>query len=106
MKPPARLLGPVPGQDHPLKLQHLLLESKQLSTERGKAGTGNLRHPLVVRVGNNAQQFCDPFTPDWRDNTELGEVRPDRIDHRGLLADEQMTSTVKHQAALLLRRFR
>jgi hypothetical protein len=27
---------------------------------------------------------------------------PDRINHRGLLADEQMASAVKHQAALLL----
>jgi hypothetical protein len=37
-----------------------------------------------------------------RDNAELGEVRADRINHRGLLADKQMASTVKHQAALLL----
>jgi hypothetical protein len=28
-----------------------------------------------------------------------------RIDQRGLLADEQMASTMKHQATLLLRRF-
>jgi hypothetical protein len=30
-------------------------------------------------------------------------VSPDRIDHRRLLADEQMPCAVKHQAALLLR---
>jgi hypothetical protein len=77
MKALTRLVGPMPGQDHPIELQNLFLESEQLSTERGKAGTGNLRHPLVVRVGNNAQQFCDSFTPDWRDNAELGEVRPE-----------------------------
>jgi hypothetical protein len=41
---------------------------------------------------------------DRRDNAELGKVCPDRIDHRGLLADEQMASAVKHQAALLFRR--
>src|SRR5882672_10284692 len=50
------------------------------------------------------QQFRDPFAPDRRDNAELGKVRSDRINHRGLLADEQMTGAVKHQAALLLRR--
>src|SRR5262245_29819186 len=31
-------------------------------------------------------------------------MRPDRIDHRGLLANEQMTGAMEHQAALLLRR--
>jgi hypothetical protein len=30
-------------------------------------------------------------------------VRADRINHRSLLANEQMASAVKHQAALLLR---
>jgi hypothetical protein len=49
------------------------------------------------------QQFGDSFTPDRRDDTELGEVRPHRINHRGLLADEQIACAVKHQAALLLR---
>jgi hypothetical protein len=75
-----------------------------LIAKRGKACTGNLRNPLVVRVGNNMQQFRNPFTPDRRDNAELGEVRSDRIDHRGLLTDEQMACAVKHQAALLLGR--
>src|SRR4030081_2781946 len=46
----------------------LLLEAEQLGAERGKAGTGNLWHPLVTRVGNNVQQFSDAFTPDRRDN--------------------------------------
>jgi hypothetical protein len=32
-------------------------------------------------------------------------VRSDRINHSGLLSDEQMASAVKHQATLLLRRF-
>src|SRR6267154_2162788 len=104
MKALARLVGPVPGHDHPIKLQDLLLEAEQLSAERGKARAGNLRHPFVARVGNNMQQFHDTFTPDRRDNAELGEVSSDRINHRGLLAYEQMASAVKHQAALLLRR--
>jgi hypothetical protein len=37
-----------------------------------------------------------------RYNAELGEMRSDRINHCGLLADEQMTGTVKHQTTLLL----
>jgi hypothetical protein len=43
------------------------------------------------------------FTPDRRDNAELGKVSSDRVNHRGLLADELMAGAVKHQAALLLR---
>jgi len=53
MKALARLVGPVPGHDHPIKLQDLLLEAEQLSAERGKARAGNLRHSFVARVGNN-----------------------------------------------------
>ena len=102
MKALARLVGPMPSHDHPIKLQNLLLQAEQLGTERGKARAGNLWYPLVARVGNNAQQFRDPFAPDRRDNAELGKLRSDRINHCGLLADEQMASTVKHQAALLL----
>src|SRR5258708_26096351 len=102
MKALARLVGPVPGDDHPIKLQDLLLEAEQLSAERGKARAGNLWHPFVARVGNNMQQFHDTFTPDRRDNAELGKVSADRINHCGLLADEQMAGAVKHQAALLL----
>src|SRR3954470_14115261 len=63
MKTLARLVGPVPGHNHPIELQDLLLDTEQLSTERGKARTGNLRHPLVVRVGNNMQQFRDALRP-------------------------------------------
>ena len=31
-----------------------------------------------------------------------GKMGADRVDHRGLLADEQMTRAMEHQAALLL----
>jgi hypothetical protein len=61
MKALARLVGPVPGHDHPIEL---LLEAEQLSAERGKARTGNLGHPFVAWVGNNMQQFRDSFAPD------------------------------------------
>src|SRR6266700_994717 len=97
MKALARLVGPVPGHDQPIELQDLLLEAEQLSAERGKARASNLRHPFVARVGNNMQQFRDSFTPYRRDDTELGEVRADRINHRSLLANEQMAYSVKRQ---------
>jgi hypothetical protein len=104
MKALARLVGPVPGHDHPIELHNLLLEAEELGTERGKARKGNLRHPFVARVGNDRQQFRDTFTPDRGDDAELGEVSSDRINHRCLLANEQVARAMEHQAALLLRR--
>src|SRR6266480_2517085 len=102
MKALARLVGTVPGHDHSIELQNLLLEAEQSIAERGKTRTGNLWHPFVARVGHNMQQLRDTFVPDWCDNAELGKVSPDRVNHRGLLADEQMAGAVKRQAALLL----
>ena len=103
MKPLARFVGAVPDHDHPIELHDLLLEAEQLIAERGKARAGNLRHPFVTRVGNNVEQLGYSFAPDRRDDTKFGKVSPDRIDHRGLLANKQMPCAVKHQAALLLR---
>src|ERR1700716_2208553 len=104
MKALARLVGPVPGHDHSIKLQDLPLETEQLIAKRGKARTANRRDPVVARVGKNIQQFGGSLWPDRRDNAELGKVSADRVNYRGLLADEQMACAVKHQAALLLGR--
>src|SRR5262245_4138798 len=39
---------------------------------------------------------------DRRDDSELCKMGTDRIDHRGLLADEEMAGAMEHQTALLL----
>jgi len=44
----------------------------------------------------------DTMAPDRRDDAKLRKMSADGIDHRGLLADEQMTGTVQRQATLLL----
>jgi hypothetical protein len=41
---------------------------------------------------------------DRCDDAKLGKMRADRIDHCGLLANEQMAGAMEHQAALLFRR--
>ena len=82
-----RLL-PVPDHDHPIELHNLFLEGEQLIAERGNACAGNLRHSFIARVGNNMQQFRDPFAADRGDNAELGEVSSDRIDHSRLQHDQ------------------
>ena len=50
MKALARFVGAVPDHDHPIELHDLLLEAEQLIAERGKARSGNLRHPFDARV--------------------------------------------------------
>ena len=62
----------------------------------------NVRHPLVGRIANNVEQLLDTIASHRGDNPKLGEMSADRIDHRGLLADEQMARTMEHQTALLL----
>ena len=45
-----------------------------------------------------------PLRPTAAVDAKLGKVSPDRIDHRGLLPDEQMARAMEHQPALLLGR--
>src|SRR5664280_371616 len=104
IKSPARLIGSMPGHDYTVELQDLLLEPAQLSPECSETRTGYRRNSLVARIGDDIEQFLDPLAADRRDDPELGKMGPDRIDHSGLLADEQMARTMEHQAALLLGR--
>jgi len=92
----------VPGVDHPVELENLLLKDPQLGTERRKTRARNLRHPFVTWIGNDPEQFLDAFAADRRDDSELCKMGTDRINYRGLLADEEMAGAMKHQAALLL----
>ena len=81
-----------------------VLQHPQLGAESQGTGTCNLGQPFVARIGNDFEQFIDTLAPDRRNDTKFGKVSPDRIDHRGLLANKQMPCAVNHQAALLLRR--
>jgi hypothetical protein len=50
----ARLVGPVPGQDHPIKLQNLLLQAVQLSAERGKTLRPTCRYREVQTADSDS----------------------------------------------------
>jgi hypothetical protein len=52
-------------------------------------------------IGDDFQQLLDTPAPDKGDNPELGKMGADRIDHGGLLADGEMTGSMKHQTAQL-----
>src|SRR5216684_6981059 len=50
------------------------------------------------------EQVLDTMASDPCRDPELGKMGADRIDHGGLLPDEEMARAVEHQAALLLGR--
>jgi hypothetical protein len=50
--------------------------------------------PFVTCVRDNAEQLLDTMAADRRDDAKLRKVSPDRVDHRGLLANEQMTGAM------------
>jgi hypothetical protein len=50
-----------------------------------------------------ASSCSTPLRPTG-DDAELGHVGPDGVDHRSLLAHEQLARAMQHQAALLLER--
>ena len=81
MKALARFVGPVPVHDHPIERQNLLFEAEQLTAKRGNTCARNLRHPFIVAVSNDMEQFLDALAPDRRDNAKLRKVSSDRIDY-------------------------
>jgi hypothetical protein len=48
--------------------------------------------------------LLDTKAADRRDDSKLRKMSTDGIDHRGLLADEQVPGSVQRQATLLFRR--
>ena len=53
-----------------------------------------VEQPFVACIGDDSKQLFDTVAPDRRDDAKLGHMGADGIDHRGLLADEQMTGTM------------
>ena len=94
--------GFMPSPDHTIELQDLCLQRPQLGTESGNTRTGNLGQPLIICIGSNPEQLLDTLVSDRRDDPKLCKMSADGVDHRGLLADEQVPGTVQRQAALLL----
>lgn len=44
----------------------------------------------------DTKELFDTPASDRRNNAELGKMSADRVDHSGLLPDEQMAGPVKH----------
>ena len=80
----------MPSHDHTVELQNLFLEPAQLSPKRRETRTDYHRYSLVTWISDDIEQFLNSLASDRSNDPELGKMRPDHIDHRSLLADEQM----------------
>ena len=63
-----------------------------------------IRDRLIACIGSDLEQLFDTIASDRRNDPKLRKMSTNDVDHRGLLADEQMTGTMQRQAALLLGR--
>src|SRR5262245_49593751 len=67
------------------------------------------RHPwnaIILLIGNDRKQLRRTVAALCRDNTELGQMPPDRVRQHRTLTNKKLPATVQHQARLLLLRFR
>ena len=81
VEPHAHLIGSVPGRDHPVELQNLVLEPTQLSSKCHETHPCNFGHPFVIGIGDDPEQFLNPIASDRRDDAKLRKMGADRIDY-------------------------
>ena len=92
--------------DPPLDRANHRMQRLQLSCQYDQARTGINGQTGILFVRNVLQQLLEPFASLRRHNTELSHMRPQRIDHLGLLPQQKIARAMLHQPALLLGRFR
>ena len=94
----------MPSQDLAVELQNLRLQHPQLGAEGGDTGACDLRHAGITGIASGSKQLLNTLPSDRGYDPELGHVSANGVDHRGLLADEELARAMEHQAALLLGR--
>ena len=71
----------MPSRDQPIGFQNLLLEPAQLCAEYCETRASYRRNPTVGWIGDDMEQFLDALAPDRRNDSELGKMGTDRINH-------------------------
>src|SRR5260221_1276645 len=104
IEPFAHIMRSVPGHDLAIEREDLRFQHPQLGAESSKTRARDFGYAFVTWIGNDIEQLLDAIASDWRDDPKFGEVGADCVDHRRLLADEEMACAMEHQAALLLGR--
>src|SRR6266704_6306575 len=90
IEPLARRVGSMPGHDPAIEVQNLRLQRLKLNAKRRDTGAGELGQPLVPCVSDDIAKLFDTIASDTCDDAKLGKMGTDHINHRRLLANEQM----------------
>src|SRR3954453_5230670 len=102
----ARLLRTMLHNDPPLDRANHRMQRLELSRQYDQARTGINGQTFISLVRNDRQQLLEPLAPLCSYNPELSQMRPQRIDHLGLLPQQKIARAMLHQPALLLGRLR
>jgi hypothetical protein len=94
IQPLTRRIGSMTGHNLTVEVENLRLQRPQLGAESKEAGAGNLRQPFVAYIGDHIEQLFNAIASDRCDDAKFCEMGADRIDHRGLLANEQVTGAI------------
>ena len=70
--------------------------------EGREASAHEIWNAIIHAIVDNGDQFVHAVAADRCDDAKLGKVCPDRVDHCGQLANEEMPCPVQNQAGLLL----
>ena len=95
----------MPSIDQAIELQDMRFQHTQLVAESCETRSRYLGHASVIYIGDDLKKLLNTAAPDRRHNPKLGKVSAERIGYRILLAYQEMTRAMEHQAALLLWRF-
>src|SRR6516162_8617195 len=88
----------------PLDRANHRVQRLELSCQYDQARTGINGQTFIALVRNDRQQLLEPLASLCSHNTELSQMRPQRIDHLGPLPQQKIARPVLHQPALLLGR--
>src|SRR6516165_6916577 len=102
----ARLIGAMLHNEPLLERAYHRMQRLQLRCQYDQARTGINGQTSILFVCNDCQQRLEPFAALRGRNPELSHMRPQRIDHLGLLPQQKIACSMLHQSALLLGRFR
>src|ERR1700704_2298247 len=99
---PAGLVARVPGGDLAIEPGDLRGGAAPLLDQRLQDRPDRRRNTLVLRGLEHLQQRGETAGALARDDTELAEMRPDRVAQPGALLDQHLPGAMQHQRGLLV----
>jgi hypothetical protein len=92
----------MPDQKFTFKCADLLHETAQLSRHGEDCAPGNSRYDRAFLIFQALDQLGHMTRSLWRHDTELGQVRPDRIDDHRPLPGQKIACPMQDENTLLL----